>query len=254
MLIFVIFFLLKKKIFTICYLFYNLFNYFFEKAAGYYIFDRDTYKSLAGAGAGLLFKCSETGTCIAVNQVGFYKNVDATITHTKCYMDTSGDEATLKCEGLTSPSDSCSGENVGKFDSSSGLCLNDSKTAAFVASGNPVQYLLSYGASSIFSTIIAENTYGVIKVTTDSMTLDTTVTSNKEVCADGDQKVTDLPESGSCAPSSTLYSLCTSGICQKICKVKTGVNCKFSISFILKNHKFFILFLFYFILFFLFFL
>jgi len=183
-----------------------------------------------------------------VNQVGFYKNVDTIITHTKCYMDTSGDEATLKCEGLTSSSDSCLGANIGKFDSSSGLCLNGSKTAAFVASGNPVQYLLSYGASSIFGTIIAENTYGVIKVTTDSMTLDTTVTSNKEVCADEDQKVTDLPESGSCASSSTLYSLCTSGICQKICKVKTGVNCKFNISFILKNHKFF-LFYFYFILF-----
>jgi len=164
-----------------------------------------------------------------VDQVGFYKNVDDTVTHTKCSMDTSGEEATLKCEGLTTSSDTCdSAANSGKIVTSSlTLCLDGSKTATFVATGNdPIQYLLNYGADSIFNTVIAENTYGIIKATEDSMTLDTTVTSNKEVCADVDQKVTDLPESGSCAATSTLYSLCTSGICQKICKVKTGVNCK----------------------------
>jgi len=108
--------------------------------------------------------------------------------------------------------------------------LYASKEAGFVSAGNdPVQYMIEYGASSIFGKFILENTSGVVKVTETSMTLDTSYTNNKEVCVDGDQKVSDLPESGSCTSGNTLYSLCSGGICQKICKVKTGVKCKFKV-------------------------
>jgi len=129
---------------------------------------------------------------------------------------------------LSTSSDTCTAATDNGKIAGSTLCLNGSKTSDFVSAGDdPVQYMIEYGASSIFGKFILENTSGVVKVTETSMTLDTSYTNNKEVCVDGDQKVSVLPESGSCASGNTLYSLCSSGICQKICKVKTGVNCKF---------------------------
>jgi len=57
------------------------------------------------------------------------------------------------------------------------------------------------------------------------MTIDTSTTSNAEVCGNDSLEIS-APSNGACT-SATLYSLCSSGICQKICKVGFGVNCKF---------------------------
>ena len=159
-----------------------------------------------------------TGAALQSNPAdGYYINLDQTDKYIKCQ----GGSCTVE----SNPTDgSCSTNTIGKlfYDTDSVyICLDGTNSAkAFEAK----KYLISYGASSIFSSSVTSDYYGVVSVTTNSITIDQTVTSSSEICVNTSLLVSALD--GSCADGSTLYSLCSSGICQKICKVESGVNCK----------------------------
>jgi len=149
---------------------------------------------------------------------GYYKNSVITGKYIECKNN--------GCSVVDNPTDD--GSTIGtlvKDGSVVKLCLDGTKKVEFAASSdNEKNYLISYDASSVFKTVTS-NHYGIVKVGINSMTIDTTVTTNKEICADNSLlEVSELNNEG-CDSGKTLYSLCTNGICEKICKVASGTNC-----------------------------
>ena len=151
---------------------------------------------------------------------GFYVNTDQSDTYIKC----TGSSCTVKNnpDSDTCNADTASGQLTLK-DTKVQLCLSSEKYAEF--SSTTKNYLVSSASASVFSSVTA-NHYGIVSVTANSMTINI-ASSDAEICADDSTlEVTAL--SSTCS-SATQYSSCTSGICQKYCKVKTGANCKFKI-------------------------
>jgi len=193
-----------------------------ELTGGYYLFKNDGSLTTTGAGT-TLYLATSTGATLQENvKDGFYINTDQSSTN---YIKCKGGSCTV--ETNPTASDECEDSTIGQLTKSNKLCLNGSIDAAFEASGEK-KYLVSYATNNVFSTSVSQDHYGVVVVTENSMTIDTSTTSNTEVCASDTTLVITAPTSGACGDNITLYSLCTNGICQKICKVGSGVNCSAS--------------------------
>ena len=130
----------------------------------------------------------------------------------------SNDDKLIQCDGtsatctvITSPNNSCTTANVGKFTSEKKLCLADGKSTA-KAIGNTGSYLISSGDSSAFASEVKSPKFGVISMTANSITLDS---SKSYICVSNeDLTVTDRTSSSASCSSGKPYS-CSKGVCKE---------------------------------------
>jgi len=213
-------------------------------SAGYYIASASDNTLLASAGSGVLYDCTtDILSCEAkTSEIGYFKNGDttsSTIPYIKCIKKTT--DPTFECTALENPSDeSCSDDMIGQIIKDGELCLDNTQKIGFPtdSSSTTTNYIVAYHANSVFASEYAAEKYVVVKVTTNSMTIDTTVVTNDYgLCANVDMTYTALAsESATCATtttseneSKTLFGLCTAGVCEKLCNASStngDFNCQ----------------------------
>jgi len=182
------------------------------------------YYPNAVSGKALLLCDGTTSKCEAEDSVdiGYYLNGESTYSDDKYTQCTSATE----CVTVSSFNTECDGaEDIGKIDNTGALCLDGTgtHTATFAPSGS---YLISTGINSIFTSVIA---FGVLKVTSNSMIIDTNVSS--PVCVKTDEAIVSAANESACTTlngSNTYYDTCGSGLCSApgaVCNPQTGANC-----------------------------
>ena len=166
-----------------------------------------------------------SGVCSANTEKGYFVNAQGgTTPFIKC---------SSTCEAVAA-SGSCGNENIGKLisDGNSKLCLDGSVSAPFVTTGSG-NYLVGYATGSFIADVITDNKkFGVVKITKNSITLDTTFTTDYGICVNkSDKTVTKLTESSTACDTSsnTKYDYCVQGVCYNVCKVASNGDCKFII-------------------------
>lgn len=170
-----------------------------------------------------LAKCPADGDCVDVTTNGIYKVILNTSTP---YVTCTGETCTAAAAPTAGTA--CAESSIGQLANSSGveLCLTKDKAVQFAAAGAAsANYLVGYKESTAFATDLVSTVnikYGVVTVTSDSITLDTTV--NAAICVDGDLKVTPKGNSA-CGDNSTEYKNCANGVCYNDCIGATGENC-----------------------------
>jgi len=200
---------------------------------GYYIVDTN-YKLLTSEAEGTLYNCitntKETPfiSCKTVTTYGYYKNADTSkasvIPYIKVYQDLSTGTAVKKIEAIgVQTSVTCAESKIGQL-SNGGLCLDGTNKADFQTTGEK-SYFVSYHEESIFLPEVTEiGKFGIVKITTNSMTIDTTVET--AVCRDNSNLEKKDLVSDACTTTQKKYVHCTSGICYNDCNASTGDDCK----------------------------
>jgi len=199
---------------------------------GYYIVDTG-YKLLSTAAEGTLYNCITNTeqtpfiSCKAVTNHGYYKNADTSktsvIPYIKVYQDLTTGTPVEKTEAIgVQTSVTCAEGKIGQL-SNGGLCLDGTNKADFQSTGEK-SYFVSYHEGSIFLPEVTEiGKFGVVKITTNSMTIDTSVAS--AVCRDNSNLEKKDLEANACSTTQKKYVHCTSGICYNDCNASTGADC-----------------------------
>jgi len=182
--------------------------------AGYHISAESTSK---------IISCTESECILETSKVGYYTNADGDLI--KC----SGNP--ISCEDYTKNSNECNTNIISQIDTNDKLCLDSTGDTyiVFDTDGTPDYALINYDTNSIFTDVPSDK-YGLIKATTYSLSIDTSVPS---ICVDENFAVT--TKNGVCNESTIEYS-CFSGICiektedgtpySAKCDITNGTNCK----------------------------
>jgi len=187
----------------------NYFVYNGSIADGYYFSKNNEVITGAATEGGKLFKCTG-GLCLEETTIadGYYVN---TLAGGFGFIQCIENVCKLLADDTTA---SCSGSKIGQIIQNGALCLSADKSATVSNAGS--SYVVSYHADSTFvKQVVEDGLFGVVKVTANSMTFDSSV--NAAIKVDGDLKVD--------SSGSNTYAHCNNGVCYNDCNASTKANC-----------------------------
>jgi len=199
--------------------------------AGYY----------AGALKNLIYTSGTVCAEVKEPGLGYYKSEGTSFI--ECKMNAGNEECTV----ITNPTSTvtCTADNVGKLvyggsENSVKLCLAEAVgqgTAQEKTFSNTGTFLLKYKDNNIFG--INQNYGGVIKITSNSMTIDLDADGSRCLLDSDKVTISNVEVSGSCATGKTIKT-CSNGMCYNVegddstpeCIPKTGDFCEKDVDYI----------------------